>query len=774
MKEDYQSGNQQAKPTVTTYTILINTLSKSNSNMNNGKDTNNSDDTAPLKAELLLLEMIELYETGVLLDSPNTIVYSSVINCWSKSNRPEAPQRCFDILQTMRSKYEEANDNDTATTSGRSNNSVIRPDRITYNSVMNAYAKRGDVEGAKKVWKMMIEEAHIAADVQTYNTLIDAWSKSGHKNAPEEAGLLLMEMIDVSNQNKKGGSTHHHHNNNNNIIVACPVLGCRPDTITYTGVINCWSKSHRPEAPSRALDILQIMISKSKEENDGSSSTVQPNTITYNSVMDAHAKQGDVEGALQVFSLMKKEGSAASATSCTPDVTTYTILIDAYSKKANKNWNKNNKNHHDDDIVNAPLEAEALLMEMIELYKHGLLQDGPNTITYAAVINCWSKSKRPEAPQRAMDILQTMRSTYQKQHQQQQQQSKNKNDDTNNTHAEQQHKKGRRKNIVNSSSSTTTNNNVVRPNTIVYSTVMDAYAKQGDVDGAKHVFTMMKEDYYNAGNINAKPNRFAYTTIIDAYSKSNHHQFPKAPLEAEATLMEMIDLYSKGEIEEGPNTIVYSAVINCWSKSNRPEGPSRCLDILKTMISKYKEDGNVDVKPDIITYNSIIDAHVRQGDMGGAMNVFQMMWNKQEDSNVNDNHNHNGNTNNTAIKNSQAPNPNVLTYNILIDGWSKSGMKDASIEVENLLREMLTTDHHHHHNNNNNNNNNENDGGSINEKGRGKRSLPLTPDDTTYALIIKCLEKYPGTEDRVRELKEIVKTKDAGVKAMLEEEQASK
>jgi len=356
------------------------------------------------------------------------------------------------------------------------------------------------------------------------------------------------------------------------------------------------------------------------------------------------------------------------------------------------------------------------------------------------------------------------------QQQQQQPQQQNQNDIINNNHEEQQqHKKGRRKNVVNSSSRS---NNVVIPNTIVYSTVMDAYAKQGDVDGAKQVFTMMKEDYFNAGNTHAKPNRFAYTTIIDAYSKSNHQKFPQAPLEAEATLMEMIELYSKGEIEEGPNTIVYSAVINCWSKSNRPEGPRRCLDILQTMITKYEEDGNEEVKPDIITYNSILDAHVRQGDVSGAMNVLRMMSNKEEDRTVHDTHNGNTNTNdNTVIRNSQTPHPNVLTYNILIDGWSKSGEKDAPIEVENLLREMLTKDHHHHHHHHHNN---ENDGGSINETGRGTQSLSLTPDDTTYALLIKCLEKYPGTEDRVQELKEIVKTKEAGVQIMLEEEQASK
>ena len=48
-------------------------------------------------------------------------------------------------------------------------------------------------------------------------------------------------------------------------------------------------------------------------------------------------------------------------------------------------------------------------------------------------------------------------------------------------------------------------NENVRPNTITYSSVLDAHARQGDVDGAYEVFKMMKDDY-QSGNKNAKPN----------------------------------------------------------------------------------------------------------------------------------------------------------------------------------------------------------------------------------------------------------------------------
>ena len=320
---------------------------------------------------------------------------------------------------------------------------------------------------------------------------------------------------------------------------------------------------------------------------------------------------------------------------------------------------------------------------MVNLYEKGDLEEGPNTITYGSVINCWSKSNRSDAPKRSLAILKTMIEQY------------NSNKDDNNN-------KG--------SSSNNNNNAVVIPNTIAYSTVMDAYAKRGDVDNANKVFDMMKNDF-RSGNKNAKPNRVSYSTMIDAWSKCSSNSKLNAPIEAEAVLLEMINLYSKGDIEEGPGTVLYTSLINCWSKSSRPDAPKRSLQILKTMISNAKN--NKDVRPDTTTYNSIIDAHARQGDVEGAIEVFTMMTKDDDDDN-----------DNNAINSVK---PDLFTYNILIDGWYKSGNDNAPDQVEKILQEM---------------------------KDRCKKGyLSQGPDEITYNTIIKCLESYPGTEERVSELK---------------------
>ena len=157
-------------------------------------------------------------------EGPGTITYNAVINCWSKSNRPEAPQRAFDILKAMIMKHKDDGDKN------------IRPDTVTFNSVLNAYAKQGDIEGANEVWKIMKNEPTGAkSNVQTYNILIDAWAKSGNKNGPVEVETILEEI----NKGYKSGN-----------------LRQRPDEVTYTAMIQCLQQFQGTEDRVRELKAI--------------------------------------------------------------------------------------------------------------------------------------------------------------------------------------------------------------------------------------------------------------------------------------------------------------------------------------------------------------------------------------------------------------------------------------------------------------------------------------------------------------------------------------
>ena len=69
MKDDFDSGNKNAKPDVRTSNILIKSCLKS------GKKNSIN------KAEMILKEMIDLYECGYLDEGPNKITYRTMIRC---------------------------------------------------------------------------------------------------------------------------------------------------------------------------------------------------------------------------------------------------------------------------------------------------------------------------------------------------------------------------------------------------------------------------------------------------------------------------------------------------------------------------------------------------------------------------------------------------------------------------------------------------------------------------------------------------------------------
>uniref|UniRef100_A0A7S4APZ8 Pentacotripeptide-repeat region of PRORP domain-containing protein n=2 Tax=Pseudo-nitzschia australis TaxID=44445 RepID=A0A7S4APZ8_9STRA len=409
MMDDFHSGNGEARPERQTFSILIDTWSKSNKQQE-----------SPIEAEKLLQDMIDQHEKGDILEGPDAIVFSSVINCWAKSGLPESPKRARDILESMLNHYQYGNEK-------------VRPNMITYNSVLDAYARNGDIKGALEIWDLMNNDylsGNLSAEpnIPSYNTLINAWSKSNkQKEAPKEAEKLLKEMIDL---NAKGD------------------LKEGPSKIVYSTVINCWAKSDLPESPQRARDILESMI----HHYQNGIEEVRPNTITYNSVLDAYARQGHTNGATEILKMMEDDFDAGNIDAIV-DLRTYNILIDTWSKSLNPI---------------APQEAEKLIEKMT---KHNI---NPTTISYTGVINAFGKSSLPDSHHRALAILEDM------------------------------------------ASKANAGNEDVRPNKITYNSVIDAFARKQDAEGANNVWMMMEKDY-KSGNAGAKPDLTTYNTLMNAW-----------------------------------------------------------------------------------------------------------------------------------------------------------------------------------------------------------------------------------------------------------------
>ncbi|OEU06625.1 hypothetical protein FRACYDRAFT_254176 [Fragilariopsis cylindrus CCMP1102] len=602
--KDYKKNNNTAaKPDTSTFQTLITACSKCIDNQNQNQKNQNHNNMLPEISTKLLDTMIELYSKGELKGKGPTIkTYGDVINCWTKSSKSggtttmtnissnngndvalllPAAQGAHRILTKMISNYN--NGSNATNTNVNVNVNVVRPTTFMYGTVLNAYAKcdGGGIDGAIEVFQLMKDDyynhnnTHAKPNTRTYTMLIDAWSKSTSASVapvPEQAEQLLQEMI-LDDE-----------------------LGLKPNIVTYNTVLKMILQRVRA-----ILDSLLLIggSSNSTSSNDNSNSDssssndttsknkiniIHPDTVTYTTIINIYAKLGNPDGANEILQLMKQDYNFGKGNKdAKPNIRTYNTLLNAWSSKKKNNDNNDN----DNNSSNSPKEAEIVLKEIIELHSKGILETGPDIVTYNTVLNCWSKSKSDDGPQRALTILKTMIFKY---NEHVKNNSKNHNERKQQQQQQQIKVPSRLRPPV-----------PPRPNTITYSIVMDAFASQGNVEKTFEVFQMMKEDYNNKHNTNVKPNLIVYNTLIKAYSKynskNNNHNHNNnndqcssssstntdthdtdaglavlllpvisPPLEVENILKEIISLHKKGTLKEGPSDVTYRLMIVCLKR----------------------------------------------------------------------------------------------------------------------------------------------------------------------------------------------------------------
>jgi pentatricopeptide repeat protein len=65
-------------------------------------------------------------------------VYSSVINCWARSGRKDAPDGALKLLRTMQQQY-------------LAGEKSLRPDAIVYSTVISTFVRAGQANRAEEI-----------------------------------------------------------------------------------------------------------------------------------------------------------------------------------------------------------------------------------------------------------------------------------------------------------------------------------------------------------------------------------------------------------------------------------------------------------------------------------------------------------------------------------------------------------------------------------------------------------------------------------------------
>lgn len=89
--------------------------------------------------------------------------------------------------------------------------------------------------------------------------------------------------------------------------------------------------------------------------------------------------------------------------------------------------------------------------------------------------------------------------------------------------------------------------------------MINAFARTGQPENAERILSSMKRRYEISGDVSLKPDTICFTSTIDAYAKKGGEE---AAERAENLLHEMENLYNMGDKDVKPNTRTYSAVIS--------------------------------------------------------------------------------------------------------------------------------------------------------------------------------------------------------------------
>ncbi|KAJ7946435.1 Pentatricopeptide repeat-containing protein [Quillaja saponaria] len=273
-----------------------------------------------------------MLERGV---KPDTVTFSTIINCARRSSLPNKAVEWFEKMPSfgcdpddvtysaMIDAYGKAGNVDMALNLyDRARTEKRRIDTVTFSTLIKMNGMSGNFDGCLNVYEEM-KALGVKPNMVIYNTLLDIMGKA---KRPWQAKTIYKEMIDN---------------------------GFSPNWPTYASLLRAFG---RARYGGDALSVYKEIKEKGMELN----------VILYNTLLSMCADVGYTDEAIEIFEDMKTSGT------CLPDSWTFSSLITIYSCSGKVS------------------EAEAILNEMIEAGFE------PNIFVLTSLIQCYGKAKRTD------------------------------------------------------------------------------------------------------------------------------------------------------------------------------------------------------------------------------------------------------------------------------------------------------------------------------------------------------------------------------------------
>ncbi len=336
---------------------------------------NSRDPHAAEKAEGYFNEMKKLYDAGNRNCKPNRVSFTAAINAWSRSKDPNASNKARGILDEMKL-LEASGDTDCS------------PDVITYTSLLKVVAMSKSKDKAVEAWDIFSEmvKGGVQPNEFVYGTVLQACAYSDSYDLPvrEVAFQIALRTIQRAHEETKDSIKAFSF-----FFQAAAGLGHDEEVKTIyrwccdSGFQdNEWTRSVMREAFSTMVEEGHII---------DASEDIETRLTRLKSVIHACVTSRDDPDAA---SKAEAAYDGIKALNFNLDTTAFTSLITtlAYSRHPQ-----------------AAIKAEEYLNEMKALFEAGDANCKPDRITYNAVINAWSRSKDPYALNKARVIIDEMK-----------------------------------------------------------------------------------------------------------------------------------------------------------------------------------------------------------------------------------------------------------------------------------------------------------------------------------------------------------------------------
>jgi pentatricopeptide repeat protein len=638
--------HSQVKPTLFTYTTAVQIVSRS------------PEPNAPRRALALLDEMLDRHTEGDDDVRPNVLVFNAVIAAFARSRQKGAAHQAEQLLQQMEQMAALADD-PTIIQDYQEEGLLVRPNVQSYILVMEGYSRSNEDDGAERavrVHERMINLYSRARErelkivevgegitttatkldfpvakptVDSFNEVIEAWAYRGNPQKAQETFDEMEAMYRGQSPSSSAGGVHVDVDDSSKASPAFLVErdddpDCKPNTDSYSALMEAWGATSGEDEGARKAEYL---LSHIEQEYDAGNGDVRPDLRCYTSVIEAHARSGE-EGSAQLAEdvlrrmIERYETHLETSGGVKPDARCFSAVMDAFSRSGERHG--------------SVFKAENLFRKMHDM-------NVPTEVfSFTTVINALVRTGEQGAAQKAQDILEWMEGLSQ-----------------------------------------SGQNIEMTPNTITYSAVINAWAKSGEPDGAEKAESILYRmiELYDAGSSNVKLDVIAFTSVMNAWSRSG---IDGAPERAEKLLQVMEERYDhgRGVISLKPDSYVYNTLISAWSWSSDSRGAQKAEEYLQqleemhrnnTDISNSKDEDEVDesVRPTTFSYNQVIHALCKHGDLERAENyLLQMELLVREDGR-------------------EELTPNSQTFFALIKAYSqRKTMQDAE-GAERLLIRML-------------------------------------------------------------------------------------